>query len=129
MTGFGQRASLLISHFPFPTIEQLYTWRRKLANAWVLWPFGGLPGRLGNDILTFAIPPWRTYSVYICMKWTKEVSTSLSFCFPLLVIIHIKLEVEASCVELSWANIQHIWQQISTYLFLPANALSLSVFH
>ena len=53
---------------------------KKLANAWPAWA-------LGNDILTSAIPLWQLINIHICTKWTKEVSNSLSLCFPVLVII------------------------------------------
>ena len=52
----------------------------------------GGAGGLGKDILTSEILYHSMTNVcmyiYICMRWTMQVSASFSFCFPLLVIFY-----------------------------------------
>ena len=61
---------------------------QKIANAW--W---GRPAVCEGGLASWVKIFWLLQylyvmlNVYICMRWTMEVSTSLSFCFPLIVII------------------------------------------
>ena len=128
----GPLCQLSIPHFPCPTTELLKTWREKtgVCQEWVMifWLLQYLWGSEKHASTSawdgqrkFLVPLYR-FALHYYNNQSEKLKFFNRFSW------HIISSEVAACVELSWVSIQHIWQEISTYLFLSTKSFPLPVF-